>query len=385
MSVPRIAVLAGDGIGAEVMASAQRVLRGVGFEGEFVEGDVGWRFWCEEGDALPARTIGLLERCDACLFGAITSKPAAEAEAELRPGLRGKGLRYTSPIVRLRQHFDLFAAVRPCRAFAGNPLNIRDDADIVVFRENTEGLYGGIEWSPLPPALGAQMADPETGHPGRMRRWLEIDPSDVALSTRLMSRVGCERIARAAFEFAQANGRRRVTLLEKPNVLRETGGLMTRAFRSVAVGFPSIEACEANIDAACMQMVTDPTRFDVVVAENMFGDIVSDLAAGLVGGLGFAPSANLGESLAVFEPTHGSAPDIAGRGIANPTAMILSAAMMLDWLGQRGAGDRIRAAIASLVADGLIDTPDVVRGASSSTTTTIITERVIERLACQPA
>lgn len=386
MNRPRIAILPGDGIGPEVMSSARAVLEAVGFHADYTEGDVGWRCWREEGDALPPRTIELLQHSDACLFGAITSKPADEADAELIPALRGTGLRYTSPIVRLRQQFDLYAAVRPCRAIPGNPLNIRDDTDIVVFRENTEGLYGGIEWHPLPRALAAQMADPATGHPARMQRWIDADPDDVALSTRLMSRQGCERIARAAFRFAEANHRRRVTLVEKPNVLRATGALMTRAFRRVASEFPAIEAREANIDAACMQMVTDPARFDVIVAENMFGDIVSDLAAGLVGGLGFAPSANLGDRFAVFEPTHGSAPDIAGLGIANPTAMILSAAMMLDWLGRRDLASRVRAAVESLVADRLIDTPDVAgpdicRG---SGTTRSVTERVIDRLAPQP-
>lgn len=383
MTRPRIAVLPGDGVGSEVMTSALAVLDAVGFDAHYTEGDVGWRFWCEQGDALPPRTIELLERSDACLFGAITSKPRDEAEAELDPALHGRDLQYASPIVRLRQHFDLYAAVRPCRAFRGNPLNVHDDVDIVVFRENTEGLYGGIEWHPLPPALAAQMACASTGHPARMRPWLEADPHDVALSTRLMSRQGCERIIRSAFAYAETHGRRRVTLLEKPNVLRATGGLMTRVFRHIAAEHTTIEACEANIDAACMQMVTDPARFDVVVAENMFGDIVSDLAAGLVGGLGFAPSANLGDRFAIFEPTHGSAPDIAGRGVANPTAMILSAAMMLDWIGRTDLAARIRMSIESLVADRLIDTPDVA-GPDALGTTASITECVIERLAHQP-
>lgn len=384
MTRPRIAILPGDGIGPEVMASARAVLDAVGFQADYTEGDIGWRFWCEEGDALPLRTVYLLEHSDASLFGAITSKPSDEANAQLAPSLRGKGHHYTSPIVRLRQHFDLYAAVRPCRALAGNPLNVRDDIDIVVFRENTEGLYGGIEWHPLPPALSAQMADADSGHPARMRRWLDASPDDIALSTRLMSRRGCERIVRTAFRYAELNNRHRVTLLEKPNVLRATGALMTRAFRQVASEFPHIESCEANIDAACMQMVMDPSRFEVVVAENMFGDIVSDLAAGLVGGLGFAPSANLGDRFAVFEPTHGSAPDIAGFGIANPVAMILSAAMMLDWLGRHDLASRIRASIESLVADRLIDSPDVA-GPDACGTTHSITQRIIEGLAPQHA
>ena len=379
MTHRRVAILPGDGIGPEVMESALAVLEAVGFEAEYIEGDVGWRCWCAEGEALPQRTIELLERCDACLFGAITSKAVDDAQADLTPDLRGKGLCYTSPIVRLRQHFDLYGAVRPCRSFPGNPRNVSDDVDIVVFRENTEGLYGGIEWNPLPPALAAQMADMDTGHPERMRRWLALDPEDVALSTRLLSRQGCERIIRAAFVHAMSNGRRRVTLLEKPNVLRETGALMTRVFRAVSSEYPGIEAREMNIDAACMLMVMDPARFDVIVAENMFGDIVSDLASGLVGGLGFAPSANLGDGFAVFEPTHGSAPDIAGEGLANPVAMILSGAMMLDWLGHSSESERIYASVISLIAEGMIDTPDVA-GDGAQGTTSIITNRIIQRL-----
>jgi 3-isopropylmalate dehydrogenase len=380
MSRPRIAVLPGDGIGSEVSAAALAVLDGVGFEAEYVHGDVGWEWWCREGDALPPRTIDILRACDCALFGAITSKPESECEAELDPALRGRGLRYSSPIVRLRQLFELHTAVRPCRAYPGNPLNVREGIDIVVFRENTEGLYGGIEWNGIPEPLARQMADGATGHPQRMQRWFDAGLEHVALSTRFVSRRGCERIIRAAFGFAASHGRRSVTLVEKPNVLRATGGMMVRAFREVARDYPGVEAREANIDAACMQLVTDPRRFDVIVAENMFGDIVSDLGAGLVGGLGFTPSANLGDTFALFEPTHGSAPDIAGRGIANPIAMILSAAMMARWLGARDKADAIEHAIASLIADGLVDTPDV-RGPAGRGTTASITDHILNRLA----
>jgi 3-isopropylmalate dehydrogenase len=383
LTTRRIALLPGDGIGTEVISAAIRVLDAAGFEAEYLHADVGWHYWRFEGDALPARTIELLRRCDAALFGAITSKPADEAANELSPALRTQGLKYASPIVRLRQLFDLHTALRPCRAYPGNPQNIRDDIDIVVFRENTEGLYGGIEWHPLPESVARAMADETHGHPTKMRRWFDAGLENVALSTRFVSRQGCERIVRAAFRFAVAHGRRRVTLLEKPNVLRETGGLFTRVFREVAAEFPAIDAREANIDSACMQMVTDPGRFDVVVAENMFGDIVSDLAAGLVGGLGFAPSANIGDRFAVFEPTHGSAPDIAGRGIANPIAAILAARMMLEWLGEREIADRVETAVASLIADGQVNTPDVA-GPDAPGTTESITQNLIERLAHQP-
>lgn len=383
MNRHRVALLAGDGIGPEVMASAIAVLDAVGFDAEYAWGDIGWRCWCAEGDPLPPRTVDLLKRSDTCLFGAITSKPPEEAERELDPSLKDRGHRYTSPIVRLRQEFDLYAAVRPCRTMPGHPGATGRPVDIVVFRENTEGLYGGIEWHPLPSELAQQMADPATGHPERMRRWMDMDPEDVALSTRLVSRSGCERIVRAAFRHAQETGRGRVTLLEKPNVLRETGGLMTRVFRAVAADFPGIHACEANVDAACMQMVMDPGRFEVIVAENMFGDIASDLAAGLAGGLGFAPSANIGDRFALFEPTHGSAPDIAGTGIANPVAMILSAAMMLDWLGEIRAAARVRRAAEGVVADGL-GTPDVA-GPAGRETTRSVTDRIVRLLERHPS
>ena len=384
MTTRRIALLPGDGIGTEVISAAVRVLDAAGFEAEYLRGDVGWHYWCTEGDALPARSVELLRRCDAALFGAITSKPGDEAAAELAPALQTRGLKYSSPIVRLRQLFDLHTALRPCRAYPGNPQNIRDDIDIVVFRENTEGLYGGIEWHPLPNSVALAMTDETHGHPTKMRRWFEAGLENVALSTRFVSRAGCERIVRSAFQYAVKNDRRRVTLLEKPNVLRETGGLFTRVFRQIAAEFPTIEAREANIDSACMQMVTDPGRFDVVVAENMFGDIVSDLAAGLVGGLGFAPSANIGDRFAVFEPTHGSAPDIAGRGIANPIAAVLAARMMLEWLGEHEIAARVESAVASLIADGLINTPDVA-GPDATGTTESITRQLIDRLAHQPA
>lgn len=378
MENPRIALLPGDGIGGEVLDAALRVLDAVGFRAEYVRSDIGWEFWKREGEALPSRTIEVLKGCRAALFGAITSKPAPEAEAELVPELRGCGIRYRSPIVRLRQEFNLYAAVRPCRAFAGNPRNVRHDVDLVIFRENTEGLYAGLEWLPVPEGLARGISDSRPEYARHVRAWSDFGASNVALSMRVTTRGASERIIRAAFDYAVRERRRRVTLLEKPNVLRETGGLMTKVFREIAAGYPSIEAVEANVDAACMQLVTDPARFDVLVAENMFGDIVSDLAAGLVGGLGFAPSSNIGPDLAIFEPVHGSAPDIAGRGIANPIAMILSAAMMLRHLGEHERASRITAGVERVIAEGLVNTCDVL-GPGASGTTEGIARLVAER------
>ncbi|MCL4742067.1 MAG: isocitrate/isopropylmalate dehydrogenase family protein [Phycisphaerales bacterium] len=371
MAKHRIAWMPGDGVGHDVMDAARLVLDTMGFDAEYVPADIGWECWRREGDALPARTIDALRSADCALFGAITSKPRDEAEADLDPSLRGRGLVYTSPIVRLRQLFDLHTNLRPCRAYEGNPLNFRGPEaspvegpiDIVVFRENTEGMYAGVEFFPLPrPVYDALCANP------RMTPWREKGLENVALSTRIVSRQGCERICRQAFEFARRHARKRVTLVEKPNVLRETGGLMTRAFREVARDYPAITSDEANIDAICMWLLKNPSDFDVLVAENMFGDIISDLCAGLVGGLGFAPSANIGDDYAVFEPTHGSAPKYAGQHVVNPMAMLLTVRLMLDWLGEASLADRLESAIAEVIREGRVATYDVKgRGRGDST------------------
>lgn len=355
----RIAWMPGDGVGNDVMEAARIVLDRLKFDAQYIPADIGWEFWCHEGDALPERTIKILKETNCALFGAITSKPNDEARDELAPELRGRGLSYFSPIVRLRQLFNLHTNLRPCKAYPGNPLNYRDDVDQVVFRENTEGMYGGVEWFPLPKKVADAMADAEVGHPSRMKKWYEKGLDNVAVSTRIMSKQGCESICRQAFDFAKKHKRRSVTLIEKPNVLRETGGLMTRVFREVAKGYPGIAAWEANIDAICMWMIKNPQDYDVLVAENMFGDIISDLSAGLVGGLGFAASANIGDTYAVFEPTHGSAPKYAGKYVVNPMAMLLTVKLMFDWLEEKENAERLEAAIARVIMEGKVATYDV--------------------------
>jgi 3-isopropylmalate dehydrogenase len=352
----RIAWLPGDGVGQEVMAAARLVLDRLGLDAEYVPGHIGWEFWCNEGNPLPDRTVELLKQTDCCLFGAITSKPAEEAEAELSPQLRGKGLKYFSPIVRFRQEFDLHTNLRPCKAYVGNPLNVRgDNVDLVVFRENTEGLYAGVEFHPLPDELRAALEK----HSPKMRRFSGVQADQIAITTRIMTRDGCRRIVRSAFEYARSHGRKSVTLVEKPNVLRETGGLMTRAAKQVARDYPEIPLYEANIDAMCMWLIKNPESYDVLVCENMFGDIISDLCAQLVGGLGFAPSANIGDRYAVFEPTHGSAPKYAGLDKVNPLATILTAALMLDWLGEKDKARRVEGAVAEVIREGKVRTYDM--------------------------
>ncbi len=379
MAQYKIAWMPGDGVGKDVMNAARLVLDAMKFDAEYIPADIGWEFWCKEGDALPQRTIDILKQTDCALFGAITSKPNDEAQQELVPELRDKGLVYRSPIVRLRQLFNLHTNLRPCKAFPGNPLNYRgDNVDLVVFRENTEGLYGGVEFHPIP----QQVYDALSINPN-MKKFGEKGLENLALSSRIMSRQGCESICRQAFEYAKKHNRRSVTLVEKPNVLRETGGLMTRVFRSIAKEYPGIEAWEANIDAICMWLLKNPADYDVLVAENMFGDIISDLAAGLVGGLGFAAAANIGDNYAVFEPTHGSAPKYEGKNVVNPMAMILTVKLMFDWLGETEKAQRLEAAVAEVVREGKVASYDVrqVRAGDPSANTTMeVAEEVARKV-----
>ncbi len=356
----KIAWLPGDGVGNDVMEAARIILDAMKFDAQYVPADIGWEFWCNEGDPLPQRTIDTLKQTDCALFGAITSKPRDEANEELAPDLRDKGLVYFSPIVKLRQLLNLHTNLRPCKAYPGNPLNYRDDIDLVVFRENTEGMYGGVEWFPLPEKVYEAMCD----NP-KMIKWKDKGLENVALSTRIMSKQGCESICRQAFEFAKTHNRKSVTLVEKPNVLRETGGLMTRVARDVAKGYPEIPLWEANIDAICMWMIKNPQNYDVLVAENMFGDILSDLCAGLVGGLGFASAANIGDDYAVFEPTHGSAPKYSGQYKVNPIAMLLTVKLMFEWLGEGKLAQRLEHAIAKVIKEHKVGTYDV--GLSNTT------------------
>ncbi len=351
----KIAWMPGDGIGKEVMQAARLVLDALKLDAEYTHADIGWEFWCSEGEALPERTIAILRSSQCALFGAITSKPKEEAEAELVPALRGKGLVYRSPIVRLRQMFDLYSNLRPCKAYRGNPLNYRDDIDLVIFRENTEGLYCGVEFHPLPDSVRRALEASSQA----MGSFKDVPSEDIALSARIITRRGAERIVRRAFEYAQAHGRRSVTLVEKPNVLRETSGLMTRVARQVAREFPGIEFWEANIDAIMMWLVKNPQQYSVIVTSNLFGDVVSDLCAQLVGGLGFAASGNIGDRFAVFEPTHGSAPKYAGQYKVNPLATLLAAKLMLDWLGENDKATRLENAIAAVIAEGRARTYDI--------------------------
>ncbi len=352
MAKYRIAWLPGDGIGVEVCEAARLVLDAAGLDAEYTHGDIGWEFWVKEGDALPGRTMELLKSTDCAFFGAITSKPVKEANRELAEHLQGQGLVYRSPIVRMRQSLDLYICQRPCRALAGNPLNYRDDIDIVVFRENTEGMYIGVEFPKVPESFFTE--------PGMARI-----PRDAAISIRSVTRASSLRIVEAAFEFARKHGRRKVTAVHKANVLRATCGVFVEAAKEVAARYPDIQFDMANVDAICMWLLKNPANYDVIVTTNLFGDILSDLCAQLVGGMGFAYSGNIGSSYAVFEPTHGSAPKYAGLYKVNPLATIMAAAMMAEWLGETETGAVIHAAVADVVKAGQVRTYDM--GGSAKT------------------
>jgi isocitrate/isopropylmalate dehydrogenase len=357
----KIAWLPGDGVGVDVLDATKIVLDKLQIQAEYIHGDIGWEFWCKEGEALPQRTIDLLSSVDAAMFGAITSKPVKAAEAELAPELRGQGLVYRSPIVRMRQTFDLYICQRPCKAYAGNPLNYKDDIDLVVFRENTQDLYSGVEFNPVPQELAdvlARLSKPFSA-------FKDVPLDELAISAKVVSSKGSQRIIRAAFDFAREHGRKKVTIIHKANVVRASEGLFFETAREIHKEYPDIEMDDANIDAMCMWLLKNPNNYDVLVATNMFGDIISDLAAQMVGGLGFGCSGNIGQELGVFEPSHGSAPKYAGQYKVNPIATVLSAKMMLDWLGETEKGAAIEKAVSTVIKEGSVRTYDM--GGSNTT------------------
>jgi 3-isopropylmalate dehydrogenase len=361
MATYRIAWLPGDGVGVDVLDATRTVLDRLELDAEYVQGDIGWDFWCREGDALPPRTVALLESVDAALFGAITSKPVKAAASELVPELCDRGLTYRSPIVRMRQMFDLYVSFRPCRAYPGNPLNYREGIDLVVFRENTEDLYAGVEFGPVP----VELQDTLRRLSKPFEPFASLAPDQYAVSCKINTRAGSERIVRAAFDYARSHGRRKVTVVHKANVVRATDGLFLETARTVAADYPGIAMDEANIDAMTMWLLKNPFNYDVLVAPNLYGDIISDLCAQMVGGLGFACSGNIGERLAVFEPTHGSAPKYAGQNKVNPIATLLAARMMLNWLGEDDKAAALDGAVARVICEGRVRTYDM--GGSATT------------------
>jgi 3-isopropylmalate dehydrogenase len=389
----------GDGIGNQVLPESLRVLKAVGFDADYIHADIGWDCWCEQGNALPDRTIELLTKHKLGLFGAITSKPNKEAQAELKPELRSKGYVYYSPIVTMRQKFNLDICQRPCIGFLGNPLNFirkRTDGgfdeprfdepkiDTTVFRQGTEGMYAGIEWTNPPEIVRNAL----NSHP-KFKNFAQVPGPDIAVSVRVITRPAARRIITAAFEYAKKRKFKAVTICEKPNVVRETSGLMEETAKEIQKTYHDIQLWSTNIDAQMMWLSKNPEDYHVIVASNLFGDILSDAFAGLVGGLGFAASGNIGDEVAVFEPTHGSAPKYAELNppIVNPIAMILSAAMMVEHVGEVDKADRIRTAVAKVVQEGKVRTYDMMRipGGSKSishgaASTIQMTDAILEKL-----
>ncbi|HET9947511.1 MAG TPA: isocitrate/isopropylmalate family dehydrogenase [Longimicrobiales bacterium] len=332
-----ITVIPGDGIGPEVTEATLAVLDAAGAGLEYDVQLAGLTALKELRNPLPKATLDSAERTRIVLKGPLTTP---------------SGTGFRSINVELRKLYDLYANVRPVRTIL--PGGRYEDVDLVLIRENTEGLYVGVEHY-----IG-----------------MHGDPRAAAESVMIVTRFGAERILRYAFEYARARGRKKVTLAHKANILKCTQGLFLDVAREMAKDYPDIESEDRIIDATAMQLVLDPHRFDVLVMENMFGDILSDLMAGLVGGLGFAPAANIGRDAAMFEAVHGSAPDIAGRGVANPVALILSACLMLEHLGNAAAASRIRTAVERVVGETRARTPDM----GGSATTRELTEALVREL-----
>lgn len=329
MRAYHICLLPGDGIGPEVISQAQSVLEALPVNWNFTVAEIGYAAYQQHGTPLPTATLTAILEADATLFGAVTTPPNIPD--------------YFSPVVRMRQKLELYANLRPCQSFP-HPSS-RPEIDLLIVRENTEGLYTGIER-------------------------LEFN-GERAITERVITRLGSERIIRKAFEFAHHGGRQKVTVVHKANVLRQTCGLFRQVALEIVSDYPGIEMTEMLVDTCAMELIRAPEQFEVIVTTNLFGDILSDEAAMLVGGLGVAYSGNIGDQATVFEPVHGSAPNLVGTGKANPTATILAAAMMLDHLGETGLAEQVRTAISTTIATGQV-TEDMNGNLSTQEMTNLI-------------
>lgn len=331
-----VVLIPGDGIGPEIVEATRRVLEATGVEFRWQLAQAGARAIEEYGTPLPDSTVAAIESAGVALKGPITT-------------MVGKGFRSVN--VALRRSLDLYACVRPCRLYPGVRTTYRN-VDLVVIRENTEDLYAGLEFE-----KGSDSARRLIESLRELTRHALSD--DSAVSIKYISATGTRRIARFAFEYARSKGRKKVTAVHKANIMKASDGLFLSVAADVAQEYPDIEFEDRIIDNMCMQLVQRPEAYDVLLAPNLYGDILSDLSAGLVGGLGMAPGANFGDRVAVFEATHGSAPKYAGLNKANPMALMLSGAMMLDYLGEREASRRLERAIAEVVSEGVAVTYDM--------------------------
>ncbi|TDB56087.1 isocitrate/isopropylmalate dehydrogenase family protein [Photorhabdus luminescens] len=348
----KILILPGDGIGQEVCDAALPVFQALNLPVTLEIGDIGWTCWEREGDPVPASTWEKIASVDAVLLGAITSKGKEEAQQALPPHLRGKTRNYVSPVIQLRQCLGLYANIRPVRYVEGDRKPFR----CCVIRENTEGLYAGFDFKGIPATATTWLQHPNID---------KFGPEEAAWTVRLQTRFGLERLFITAFEYAKEKNYSRVTFADKPNVMRESGHFAKGIFDTVAARYPEIKADIHNVDAVALWVVKKPHEFGVIVAENMFGDILSDLAAGVMGGLGLAPSANIGSDIAYFEPVHGSAPGMAGKNKANPAAMFYTIALLLEHLGFADAAQQINGAVDNVIREGRTVTYDL--GGSATT------------------
>jgi isocitrate dehydrogenase (NAD+) len=337
MSFRRIAYIPGDGIGPEIMDATRRILNAVGFEADWIPLEAGQPALDRGLPAMPDETLDAIREIGIALKGPTTTPI-------------GKG--HVSANVALRKALDLFVNVRPSRTIPGLKGHFEDvKIDLIIVRENTEDLYAGIEFQPHP---------------------------DIAQAVKVITRPGCRRLVKYGFEMARNQGRKRVTAVHKANIMKLTDGMFLEEFYRIAPEYPDLKADDVIVDNCCMQLVTRPEQFDVLVTENLYGDIVSDLCAGLVGGLGLAPGANIGEKCAVFEAVHGSAPDIAGKGIANPTALLFSAVMMLRHIGERSLADKIGRSVLKVAEEGKVLTGDL----GGKATTEEFTQEIIRVATC---
>lgn len=354
-----ITLIPGDGIGPEVAEAARRCLEATGIESQWEVVDAGATALEKEGDLLPPRLFQSIRKNKVALKGPTTTPV-------------GTGFRSVN--VALRKELDLYACLRPCRSYPGIPSRYKD-VDIIIVRENSEDLYIGLEFArgTAETKKMLSLASQSTG---------EKISKDSSISLKLISEAASRRIARFAFEYARTHGRKKVTAVHKANIMKFTDGLFLDTARDVAKAYPDIDFEDRMVDNLCAQVVQRPHQFDILVLPNLYGDIVSDLCAGLVGGLGVAPGANIGDELAIFEPAHGSAPKYTGQNKVNPIAMILSGAMMLRHIDEKAAADRLDKAVAETVADGKSVTYDLRPGRDAATAvgTSEMADAIIARL-----
>ena len=356
--VYRVTLLPGDGIGPEVAGATVRVLEATGVKFKWDTFEIGESALKKYGTPLPEVVLESIRKNKVGLKGPVTTPV---------------GYGFRSVNVAIRKSLNLYACLRPCKNYKGVPARYRN-IDLVVVRENMEDLYAGIEFEKGKPETADLIRYINGSGAGTL-------PPDSGISIKMISETGSRRIIKFAFDYARANGRKKVCIVHKANIMKFTDGLFLAVGREVARDYPDIESGDLIADNVNMQLITCPRKFDVIVAPNLFGDLISDLCAGLIGGLGVAPGANLGDGVAVFEATHGSAPDIAGRNKANPLAMMFTGIMMLRHLGEREAGDRLERAVAAVLAEGRHVTADLkARGKGAAVGTSQVADAIVLRL-----